>query len=292
MKILRTPDERFKDLPDYPFKPNYLQLGELRMHYLDEGPRGAPVVLMLHGEPTWSYLYRKMIPPLVAGGYRAVAPDLIGFGRSDKLPRRDQYTYASHLAWTRAFIDELGLKDIVLFCQDWGGLLGLRIAAENEERFARIVAANTALPIGTSPGKGFEAWKRFSQETEDFHTGGIVKGGCHTELSPEVVAAYDAPFPTDAYKEAARQFPMLVPVTPDDPEAANNIKAWSSLAAWSKPLLCLFGEHDRVLGRADTFLIENVPGAANQPHARFEAGHFIQEDVGEELAASMLAWMA
>lgn len=292
MTVLRTADDRFVDLPGYPFEPKYVEVEGLRMHYVDEGPRDGATVLLLHGEPTWSYLYRKMIPVLADAGYRAVAPDLPGFGRSDKLPERTDYTYARFLGWVDGFMDALDLRDIVLFGQDWGGLLGLRLAGEQPDRFARIVAANTTLPTGdVSPGKGFEAWKKYSQETPEFHVGGIVKGGCHRELPDEVIAAYNAPFPDDSYKAAARQFPVLVPVTPNDPESENNRQAWKTLRAWGKPFLCLFGEHDVVLGRGDKYLLQNIPGTKGQPHQRFEAGHFIQEDCGEDLARAMVDWM-
>ena len=218
MEILRTPDERFRQLPGYPFAPRYLDVGGLRMHYVDEGPRDSAPVLLLHGEPSWSYLYRKMIPVLTAAGHRAVAPDLVGFGRSDKPVRREDYTYQRHVDWTRGVIEQLDLRGITLVCQDWGGLIGLRLAAEHDDRFARIVAANTFLPTGDMPpGDAFLAWRKFSQETPEFPVGRIVQGGCVTSLAPEVVAAYDAPFPDDRYKAGARQFPALVPIVAGRP---------------------------------------------------------------------------
>jgi haloalkane dehalogenase len=220
METLRTPDDRFAGLPGYPFAPHYVEVSGLRVHHVDEGPRDAAPVLLLHGEPSWSYLYRKMIPLITAAGHRAVAPDLVGFGRSDKPVRREDYTYQRHVDWMRGVLDALDLRRITLVCQDWGGLIGLRLAAEHPERFARIVAANTFLPTGDRPaGPAFLAWRQYSQETPEFHVGGIVRGGCVTELAPEVIAAYDAPFPDDRYQAGARQFPMLVPVTPDDPAA-------------------------------------------------------------------------
>lgn len=289
---LRTPEERFQNLPDWPYEPHYLDIEGLRMHYVDEGPRDASPIVLLHGEPTWAYLYRKMIPGLVSAGYRTIAPDFIGFGRSDKLESRIEYTYARHLAWTRACIDALGLRDIVLFGQDWGGLIGLRLVAEEEDRYARVIAANTTLPTGDGKvSKGFEAWKQYSQEAPDLRAGGIVKGGCFNEVPDEVQAAYDAPFPDASYLEGVRQFPVLVPVTPDDVESENNRQAWKVLERWEKPFLCLFGDHDVVLGNADRRLLEHIPGTRDQPHQRFPAGHFIQEDVGEDLARAIVDWL-
>ena len=285
METLRTPDERFAGLAGYPFAPHYVEVDGLRIHSVDEGPRDAPVVLMLHGEPSWSYLYRKMIPPVVAAGLRAVAPDLVGFGRSDKPVRREDYTYQRHVDWMRGVLERLDLRGVTLVCQDWGGLIGLRLVAENAERFARVVAANTALPTGeVTLGPAFFAWRKYSQETPEFHVGGIVRGGCVTDLAPEVVAAYDAPFPDDRYKAGARQFPTLVPATADDPAAPANRKAWESLARWTKPFLTAFSDSDPVTQGADkTFDV--IPGTKGQPHTTIKgAGHFLQEDKGEELA--------
>lgn len=285
METLRTPDERFAGLAGFPFEPHYIEVDGLRIHYLDEGPRDAPIVLMMHGEPSWSYLYRKMIPPVAAAGLRAIAPDLIGFGRSDKPVRREDYTYQRHVDWMRGFLERLDLRGMTLVCQDWGGLIGLRLVAEHPERFAGVVAANTALPTGeVTLGPAFFAWRKFSQETPTFHVGGIVRGGCVTDLPPEVVAAYDAPFPDDRYKAGARQFPTLVPATPDDPAAPANRKAWESLQRWTKPFLLAFSDSDPVTQGADkTF--EVIPGTKGQPHTTITgAGHFLQEDNGEQLA--------
>ena len=230
MDILRTPDERFSNLPDYPFKPHYIEAGWLRIHYVDEGPPNAAPVLMLHGEPSWSYLYRKMIPIFVSAGLRAIAPDLVGFGRSDKPAKREDYTYLRHVNWMTRLIQKLDLSMITLVCQDWGGLIGLRIVAEHPERFARIVAANTGLPTGEGPiGDAFMAWRKFSQETPTFPVGQIIQGGCANALPPEVVAAYDAPFPDERFKAGARQFPILVPIAPDDPAVPANREAWEVL---------------------------------------------------------------
>ncbi|MGB7111917.1 MAG: haloalkane dehalogenase, partial [Mycobacterium sp.] len=242
LQILRTPDERFVDLPGYSFTPNYVDVDAgdetLRVHYIDEGPAKAPVVLLLHGEPSWSYLYRHMVPILVASGLRAVAIDLVGFGRSDKPADRTDYTYQAHVDWTREAIDAIGLGDITLVCQDWGGLVGLRLVAEDRKRFARVVAANTFLPTGdVHPGAAFLAWQRYSQDAPQLKVGNIVNGGCRTALSDDVIKAYDAPFPDDSFKAGARQFPMLVPTSPDDPAAPANRAAWAALADYHRPFL-------------------------------------------------------
>ncbi len=226
MEALRTPDERFENLPGFGFEPHYVEINGMRVHYLDEGPPQAAPVLLLHGEPSWSYLYRKMMPVIAGAGLRAVAPDFAGFGRSDKPASRDDYSYQLHVDVIVSFIEQLGLRDITLVCQDWGGLIGLRVAAEHEERFARIVAANTFLPTGDNPpGEAFLRWQTFSQEVPELPVGRIVNGGCVSELPPDVVAAYDAPFPEERYKAGARAFPALVPTRPDDPASAANRKA-------------------------------------------------------------------
>ncbi|MBB2990147.1 haloalkane dehalogenase [Mycolicibacterium iranicum] len=287
MDVLRTPDERFADLPQFPFAPHYVEVDGLRMHYLDEGPPDAPVVLLLHGEPSWSYLYRHMIPVLTAAGLRAVAPDLVGFGRSDKPARREDYSYQAHVDWTWAAIDAIGLTGITLVCQDWGGLIGLRLVGEHPDRFARVVAANTTLPTGDQdPGEAFLAWQRFSQETPDFPVGQIVNGGCVSTLAPEVIAAYDAPFPDDTFKAGARQFPTLVPTSPDDPAAPANRAAWEVLRRFDKPFLCAFSDSDPITRGADAALRRLIPGAQGQPQVTIAGGgHFLQEDKGRELAA-------
>jgi len=263
------------------------------MHYVDEGPGDAAVVLMLHGEPTWSYLYRKMIPPIVDAGFRAVAPDLIGFGKSDKPVARQDYTYARHVAWVWSCAEQLGLRDITLVCQDWGSLIGLRVAAENPDRFARIVVGNGGLPTGDQQmPDAFLAWRKFSQETPDFPVGAIVKGGCVGELSPDVVAAYDAPFPDETFKAGARQFPTLVPASPDDPASGANRKAWEVLKRWDKPLLTAFSDKDPINRGGERILQQLVPGAKGRPHTTIrDAGHFLQEDKGEELAAAVIDFM-
>src|SRR2546428_2225682 len=286
MEALRTPDGRFTNLPGYPFAPHYVEVAGLRIHHVDEGPRDAAPVLLLHGEPSWSYLYRRMIPVITAAGQRCVAPDLVGFGRSDKPVRREDYTYQRHVDWIKGVIEALSLRRITLVCQDWGGLIGLRLAAEHPDRFARVVAANTFLPTGDRPpGEAFMRWQRFSQETPIFNVGRIVNGGCVTDLSPEGMAAYDAHFPDQTYKEGARQFPLLVPTSPEDPAAEANKRAWEALRKWTKPFLTAFSDSDPVTRGAERLLEAQIPGAAGQAHTTIMgAGHFLQEDKGEDLA--------
>ena len=291
MKTLRTPDDRFADLPGYPFAPHYLEVpdtegGRLRIHYIDEGSPDAEPILLMHGEPSWSYLYRKMIPPIVGAGLRAVAPDLVGFGRSDKPAARGDYTYERHVAWMQSFLDEVGVAGINLVCQDWGGLTGLRLVAANPERFSRVVAANTGLPTGDrAMGDAFLAWRQFSLDADEFNVGQIVQGGCRTALPEEVVAAYDAPFPDDSFKEGARVFPSLVPVAPDDPSAEPNRQAWEVLQRFDRPFLTAFSDGDPITRGGDSVFHKLIPGAKGQPHTTIEgAGHFLQEDRGEELA--------
>lgn len=293
MKILRTPDARFASLPDYPFAPRYADVGDgLRMHYVDEGPREGAPILMLHGEPSWSFLYRKMIPVFADAGYRALAPDLVGFGRSDKPRDPSDYSYARHVAWVTRWLLDLDLRSITLVCQDWGSLIGLRLAAENEARFARIVVANGFLPTAQQRvPRAFRVWRAFSRYSPVFPIGRIVASGCVTKPSPEVVRAYDAPFPGRAYKAGARIFPSLVPTEASDPAVPANRAAWAVLGRWDKPFLTLFGKNDPILGRADAALQAHVPGAQGQPHERFWGGHFVQEDRGDHLAARILDWL-
>jgi haloalkane dehalogenase len=293
MDVLRTPDERFAALPGWSFAPRWVTVDGVCIHYVDEGPRAAAPVLLLHGEPSWSYLYRKMIPVLAGAGHRVIAPDLVGFGRSDKPVRREDYTYQRHVDWMRGVVEVLDLRAITLVGQDWGGLIGLRLAAEHGERFARIVAANTFLPTGDRPpGPAFLAWRRYSQETPEFPVGRIVQGGCATELPPDVVAAYDAPFPDDRYKAGARQFPVLVPASPEDPAAPANRRAWEALRRWEKPFLTAFSDHDPITHGADRLLQEAIPGARDQPHTIIAGGgHFLQEDRGPELAAVVVDFL-
>ncbi|MBE2251264.1 MAG: haloalkane dehalogenase [Myxococcus sp.] len=290
MDLLRTPEDRFASLPDFPFAPRTVDVGGPRMAWVEAGAANAPVVLCLHGEPSWSFLYRKLLPEFASAGLRAVAPDLIGFGRSDKPSRREDYTYQRHLDWLRAFIESQGLTGITLLCQDWGGLLGLRLATELPERFARVVAANTFLPTGDQPmPKAFFRWRDFSQSTPQFDVGAIVSKGCATPLSPEVVAAYDAPFPDETYKEGARQFPMLVPATPDDPQTVANRRAWEVLGAWTKPFLTAFSDQDPITRGGDAVFQAIVPGAQGRAHVTLEGGgHFLQEDLPGPLAKTVI----
>jgi haloalkane dehalogenase len=298
MQVMRTPDDRFVGLPDFSFSPHYVELPPhdgttLRMAFVDEGPRAADPVLLLHGEPSWSFLYRKMVPPLVAAGHRVVAPDLIGFGRSDKPAERSDYSYQRHMDWLTQFLLAIDLSRITLVCQDWGGLLGLRLAVEQAPRFARIVAANTFLPTGDGkPAEAFFAWQRFSQEVPELPVGAIVKSGCVTPLPPEVVAAYDAPFPDERYKAGARQFPMLVPTRPNDPAAPANRHAWTLLEKWDRPFLTAFSDGDAMTRGLDQPL-QRIPGAKGQPHVTIKnGGHFLQEDQGPELARVVADFIA
>jgi haloalkane dehalogenase len=290
MNILRTPDERFAGLPDYPFAPHYLEPEPgLRMHYVDEGPRDAAPVLMLHGEPTWSYLYRHMIPPVAAAGLRVLAPDLIGFGKSDKPDRPQDYSYAAHVAWALAWIEKLDLRDITLVCQDWGSLIGLRLAAENPQRFARILLGNGGLPVGTGMPPAFRLWRAFSRYSPWFPIGRIVQTGSARRLSPAEVAAYDAPFPDSRYKAGARIFPALVPVEPDNPACAANRRAWAVFEAWDKPFITCFSDGDPITRGLDREFLRRVPGTRGQPHTTLRGGHFLQEDDPQRFAALVVA---
>jgi haloalkane dehalogenase len=290
MQILRTPDDRFAGLPDFPWEPAYTDVSAdgvtLRMAYVQAGPADGPVVLLLHGEPSWSFLYRWMIGPLAAEGFRVIAPDLIGFGRSDKPAAREDYSYDRHVGWVRSLLDALGLADITLFCQDWGGLIGLRLVGEQPERFRAVVAANTGLPTGEhSLGPAFEAWRSYAQETPVFRAGKIVNGGSVRQLSDAEMAAYDAPFPDETYQAGARVFPMLVPASPDAPGAAANRAAWQGLRGFDRPFRTAFGDSDPITGGMAAPLQKFIAGAQGQEHRIVEgAGHFCQEDAGPELA--------
>lgn len=279
VQILRTPDSRFTDLKDYPFLPHYHQITpQLRLHYVDEGPRDAPPVLMLHGEPTWSYLYRHMIGPVAAAGMRVLAPDLIGFGKSDKPSERSDYSYTGQVAWLRHWIEALDLRDITLVCQDWGSLFGLRLAAEMPERFSRIVLSNGGLPAGTGMSAMFRIWRAFSRHSPWFPIGRIVQGGTKRRMSRDEIAAYDAPFPDSSYTAAARVYPSLVPVEADNVAVPDQRRAWSVYDGWSKPFLCCYSDGDPITRGLDAEFIRRVPGARGQPHTTLRGGHFIQED--------------
>ncbi len=284
---LSTPEESFSNLPDYPFSPNFTNVDGFQMHYVDEGPKhSSNTILLLHGEPSWSYLYRKMIPPLANAGYRVIAPDLIGFGKSDKPTDPNLFTYLRHVEWLKQFIINLDLKNITLFCQDWGGLLGLRAVVDLDDRFIRICASNTFLPTGDIPPKeGFLKWLHFSQEVSKLPIGKIIQNGCVSKLSPEIIRAYDSPFPDETYKVAARKFPTLVPISPDNPETKRNTDAWSFYKNFKKPFITLFSDSDPITKGGDIFFRRVVPGAKGQKHELIEgAGHFLQEEKGELLA--------
>jgi haloalkane dehalogenase len=332
MDFVRTPDDRFRDLPGWPYAPHYASVpdgsgGELRMHYVDEGPRGAAPILCLHGQPTWSYLYRKMIPLLVAAGHRVIAPDLVGFGRSDKPTQVTDYSYARHVAWLRAFVEKLDLRGITLICQDWGGLVGLRVVAETPERFARVVTSNTALPVaqgipdGAAPAlralyaslpvpqtmvevaKGFASagqggappfmyWQKHCAESPSFTPQDVMRAMCPT-LSAAEICAYAAPFPDPRYQAGARRFPTLVPILPDDPAIPDNRRAWEALAKFERPFLTAFTDSDPVTAGQHARFQQDVPGALGQPHTTIRgAGHFVQEEAGPELARITLEFIA
>jgi len=292
-EVLRTPQERFSHLPDFAYVPRYTEVGGLRVACIDEGPPGAPPVLLMHGEPTWSFLYRKMIPVLLSAGYRVIAPDLVGFGRSDKPARKADYSYRNHVLWMRAWLEANDLRHLTLFCQDWGSLIGLRMVAEAPARFDRIVLANGGLPTGTGKlPRAFGIWRAFARYSPWFPIGRIVRSGCVEGLRPEEVAAYDAPFPSRRYRIAARLFPTFVPTTPEDPERENNERAWELFQRWDKPFLTLFSSRDPVTRGGHRIWQQLVPGAQGQPHAVIRgAGHFLQEDKGVELARAVVAFI-
>ena len=280
MKVLRTPDERFANLPDYPFAPHYHQLApDLRLHYVDEGPTDAKPVLKLHGEPSWSYLYRFMM-----------APDLIGFGKSDKPTASSDYSFSGQVEWIRQWMEALDLRDIALVCQDWGSLIGLRLAAENPERFARIILSNGGLPTGeTKMAMAWRLWEKFSRFSPWFPIGRILQSGTKRELSPAEIAAYDAPFPSDRYKAAARVYPSLVPVRFEDPEAVKNRHAWTIFQQWQKPFITCFSNGDPITRGGHARFVNEVPGAQGQAHPRLRGGHFIQEDDPQKFAELVIA---
>ncbi len=325
MEYKRTPDERFDNLADYPFNPHYLNIadgegGELRLHYLDEGPSDGPIVLLMHGQPAWSYLYRFMIPPLVAAGFRVVAPDLIGFGRSDKPTRTQDYTYARHIAWMTQWLTMLDLTGITVFFQDWGSLIGLRLVTAFPERFSNVVLANGGLPTGivpleytdflkeayetlpvvkvdelaarfrdTSGIPGFLYWRKFCAESPDLDIGRLMTEVSATEFTAEMEAAYRAPFPDQSYMAGARQFPILVPIFHDEPEVKENEAAWEVLRKFEKPFLLAFSDSDPVTAGGDKKFLEEVPGCQGLPHRTIEkAGHFLQQDQPQKCVQAIL----
>ena len=294
MKILRTPDSRFEGLPDYPFEPHYATIADnLRLHYVDHGPRNGQVVIMMHGEPSWSFLYRHMITAVAAAGYRVIAPDLIGFGKSDKPANTSDYSYSRHVGWMTEWFTQIDVSDAVLFCQDWGGLLGLRLVSAFPEKFAGVIAANTGLPTGEgTPSEAFLAWQKFSQTVPEFPVGNIINGATVTDLTPDVIAAYDAPYLDESYKAGARIFPALVPTSPEQDGATDNRKAWEIFAKFEKPFLTCFSDQDPVTGGGEKHFKRNIPGAKNQPHEIVKGGgHFLQEDVHRELSQIIIDFM-
>jgi haloalkane dehalogenase len=293
--VYRTPDQRFADLPDFPWEPSYVTTSDgLRVAVVDEGPRDARPVLLLHGEPSWSFLYRKMVPVLLDAGLRVVVPDLVGFGRSDKPTRDDDYTYARHVEWMRSSLfDELDLHDVVLVCQDWGGLIGLRLLAEHPDRFGHVVAANTGLPDGTRRlPESWWAFHEFVQRTPDLPIGLLVSSGCAEPMAQDVVAAYDAPFPTVESKAGARRLPSLIPQSLDDPATPDNQRAWEVLHRLETPFLTAFSDKDPITAGGERYLQKSIPGAQGQPHVTIEGGgHFLQEDRGPQLAQVVVDWL-
>ncbi|MEI6662009.1 MAG: haloalkane dehalogenase [Comamonadaceae bacterium] len=292
-EVLRTPEECFFNLPDYPFAAHYTELGGLRIAHVDEGPRDGPIVLLMHGEPAWSYLYRKMIPVLVSAGLRVIAPDLVGFGRSDKPAHAKDYSYFNHVQWMKAWVEANQFEHMTFFGQDWGSLVGLRVVAEMPDRFDRVVLANGGLPTGTTPVPfAFNVWRAFARFSPWFPIGKIVKTGCTNGLTLHEVAAYDAPFPTSKYSVGARIFPGFVPTTPTDPERANNEAAWEVFKKWNKPFLTLFSTRDPITKGGEVMWQKLVPGAQGQPHTKIRgAAHFLQEDKGSEVAEHIVKFI-
>lgn len=293
MPAIRTPEERFRSLPGFPFTPRYVQIRGMRVHYVDEG--AGETILCLHGEPTWSFLYRKMIPILMVK-HRVIAMDFIGFGRSDKFTEREAYSFQMHRDTLVGFIDALGLSQITLVVQDWGGLIGLRVASELPERFARLVIMNTGLPTGDEPASdAFLAWRQFAESTLDLPIGQVIRmGAAHGDrIAPEVIAAYEAPFPDASYKAGVAVWPLLVPIHPDDPGAAEMRRAREVLSKWDKPVLVMFSDGDPITRGGDVFFRALIPTAKEQPEIVIkDAGHFLQEEKGEEIAQHTLDFIA
>jgi haloalkane dehalogenase len=293
MKVLRTPEAAFEGVTDYPFAPHYLDVTDalsganLRVHFIDEGPRDAPVVLMMHGEPSWSYLYRKMVAPVVAAGFRVVAPDLIGFGKSDKPAAQSDYSYARHVAWMRSWVEQLDLQNVTLACQDWGSLVGLRLVAEMPDRFAGVALSNGGLPEGGDAPRAFAIWRAFSKWSPVFPIGKIVSAGTKRGLLPEEIAAYDAPFPNSSFKAGARIFPSFVPFE-NNVAIPDQKRAWQVFDTWEKPFLCCFSDQDRITRGGESRFIGRVPGTSGQNHRSLHGGHFIQEDDPEGFVACIL----
>jgi len=286
VRVLRTPEHRFADLPGIGYEPRYVNVGGLWMAYVETGPASGEPVLLLHGEPSWSFLYRTVMPVLAEAGFRAIAPDLIGFGRSDKPAAIADHSYARHVEWVRAFaFDRLDLRGLTLVGHDWGGLIGLRLVAEHPDRFARVVAANTGLPTGDHPMP--DVWLRFRDvvlAAPVLSVSRLVQAGCQTRLPAAVLAAYDAPFPDESFMAGPRAMPRLVPTSPSDPAAPANRAAWERLAAWDKPFLVAFSDRDPITGGMAPVLKQAIPGAAGLEHPVITgAGHFLPEDAGQRL---------
>lgn len=296
MHVLRTADAAFAAITDFPFEPRYATIRDaasgtdLRVHYIDEGPQDGPIILLMHGEPTWSYLWRHMIPLLTAAGCRVLAPDLVGFGRSDKPARKSDYSYAAQVGWMSQWLEGTGAQNITLGCQDWGSLIGLRMVAADPERFSGIVLSNGGLPEGQPAPRAFRIWRAFSRFSPFFPIGRIVNAGTKRSLSDAEVAAYDAPFPTSAYKAAARIFPSFVPFE-GNAAVPDQKRAWAVFERWNKPFLCCFSDADPITRGGDALFIGRVPGTAGQPHATLSGGHFIQEDDPQGFAARILEQM-
>ena len=284
MSILKTDLTLFENLSDWKYKENFTtvisEFGELDIHFVDENSTSDECVLLLHGNPTWGYLYRNMIDPLKENGYRVVVPDLPGFGKSDKFSVRYNYSYEGFVDWMSQFIENTDLKNITLFCQDWGGLIGLRLAAKYGDRFEKIVAANTGLPTGKAPlSEGFAVFREFLQIKPDLHVGGQVRNGTTKGIDENALAAYNAPFPDDDHKQGVRQFPNLVPGTPRTPSAEPNKEAWKILREWKKPFLCAFSDKDPIFSGVENSFYKLIPGCKDMPHVTIQnAGHFLQED--------------
>jgi len=287
-KVHRTPDAQFASIPDYPFDPRYHLLeNELRLHYLDEGPQDATPVLMMHGEPSWSFLYRKMIGPTVNAGYRVLVPDLIGFGKSDKPTSKDVFTYAAHVEWMQEWFEAMGLSNVILACQDWGSLIGLRLVAAMPDKFAGVVLSNGGLPAGQEPPKAFAAWRRFAKYSPVFPIGGIIQRATTTELSNKEVAAYNAPYDNRASKAASRIFPALVPLG-ENVEVPAQLEAWKVLEQFDKPFTCCFSDKDPITRGGYAPFQESVPGTKHDLHRTLSGGHFIQEDDPDGFVGAIL----
>lgn len=297
--VIRSPDDNFVDLPEYDFAPNYAEIadpdfGTLRMHYLDEGPRDGAIMLLLHGQGCWSYIFRKMIPPLVAGGFRVIAPDFIGFGRSDKLSSTDDYSFEKHVCWLKAFFEHMTFRSISAYLFDWGGFFGLRIAGDLPEVFERMALSNTQLPVGDAPGREwFLNWRAEQFAMPRFPQGEMVNDGVFHKLTPATIAAFDAPYPDESFKTGPRRFPMILPISPDMESVPENRAAWENLATWSKPVLTLFSASFKGTAMGPEKILHHIPGAQGQDHALLEeAGFYIVEDQPEQLSTRLLKFAA